>query len=159
MASNDADEIGQGAAPPASAGVGGAVACLRSVPAEPRAPTKRDSCWWCSRAAAWCRLPLRGWNEPALASLSPYVANVCFKCFICYQKYVASILYGYCKSRSGCCICLQVFQRHVASVCSKCFIYFRHMLQAFFIWMLHMFHTYVARGCSKCLRCLSLMLQ
>jgi hypothetical protein len=29
------------------------------------------------------------------------------------------------------------------------------MLQAFFIWMLHMFHTYVARVCLKCFCCLS----
>jgi hypothetical protein len=48
---------------------------------------------------------------------------------------------------------------YVASVCSKCFIYFRHMLQAFFIRMLHMFHTYVVKVCSKCFSCFSLMLQ
>jgi hypothetical protein len=38
---------------------------------------------------------------------------------------------------------LQVFQRHVVSVCSKCFICFSDLcLQAFLIWLLHMFHTY-----------------
>jgi hypothetical protein len=154
------------AASPASAGAGGAVTRLRSVPTEPRAPTKHGPCWWCSRAAARRRLQLRGQNQPALASPFPYIVNICFKCFSCYQRHVTSVSYGYYKSRSGCCICckcfrdmLQVFQRHVISVCSKCFIYFRRMLQAVLICMLYMFDTYIATVCSKCFTCFSLMLQ
>jgi hypothetical protein len=41
----------------------------------------------------------------------------------------------------------------------KMFHLFQTMLQVFFIWMLHIFHTYVARVYSKCCGCFSLMLQ
>jgi hypothetical protein len=80
--------------PPASTGAGGAVACFRSIPTEPRAPTKRGPCRWCSRAATRRRLPLRGRNQLALTSPFPYVTNVSFKCFRCYQRYIAKVSYG-----------------------------------------------------------------
>jgi hypothetical protein len=45
--------------------------------------------------------------------------HVCFKCmfqmFYLFQTYVTSVLSGYCKSRSRCCIYM-----HVASICFKC---------------------------------------
>jgi hypothetical protein len=46
-------------------------------------------------------------------AMKVHAASVCFKCF---QRYVAIVLYGCCKSRSGMLHMLQVFQRHVASV-------------------------------------------
>ena len=52
---------------------------------------------------------------------------------------------------------LQMFQRHVASISEACckrlfkmFHLFQTMLQEFFIWMLHMFHTHVVSVCFKC---------
>jgi hypothetical protein len=82
-----------------------------------------------------------------------HVASVCFKCFKCFKGILQVCSYGYCKSRSGCCIrcngytrMLQVSIPNVSSV-------FRRMLQVFFldvayvshicckrfIWMLHVF--------------------
>jgi hypothetical protein len=69
------------------------------------------------------------------------VASVCFKCFIrmlqAFHMDVASVSYGYCKSRSRCCICfamathvfqvfscvLQVFQIYVC----KCFSFWTYV--------------------------------
>jgi hypothetical protein len=106
-------------------GAGGAFTRLRSVPTEPRAPMKRGPCWRCSRI-----LPLGAFhpqNRLALASPSPYVVNVCLKCFRCYQRYVASVSYECCKSRSGCYICckcfrgiLQVFVQNISFVLDVC---------------------------------------
>ena len=85
-----------------------------------------------------------------------------FQVFQTFQRYVAIILYGCCKSRSVMLHILQVFQRHVASVSEVLFKMF-HLFQTYvasvLIWMLHMFHTYVARICSKCFSCFSVMLQ
>jgi hypothetical protein len=79
-----------------------------------------------------------------------------------FQKYVAIVSYGCCKSRSVMLHILQVFQRHVACVSEVLFKMF-HLFQTYvasvLIWMLHMFHTYVVRICSKCFSCFSLMLQ
>jgi hypothetical protein len=47
--------------------------------------------------------------------------SVCSKCFICFQTYVASVSFGCCKTRSGCCIYMQVFQVFLYVHC-KCFI-------------------------------------
>jgi hypothetical protein len=70
-----------------------------------------------------------------------------------FQKYVAIVSYGCCKSRSVMLHILQVFQRHVACVSEVLFKMF-HLFQTYvasvLIWMLHMFHTYVVRICSKC---------
>jgi hypothetical protein len=55
----------------------------------------RDPCWWYSRAAT----PRPKSIVPGL-SLSLYVANVCFKYFRCYQRYITIVSYGCCKSRS-----------------------------------------------------------
>jgi hypothetical protein len=130
--------------PPASASVGGAVACLRSVPTEPRATT---SVAVLVVLARYCSVPA---PAPRPESTGPSLfLPLCCKCR-CYQRYIASVSYGYCKSRSECCICckcfrcmLQVFQRLVASVYSKCFICFRRMLQAFFyLDVAHISHIY-----------------
>jgi hypothetical protein len=93
--------------------------CPSHTPPAPLAPCSRSpthlvGCaarlywrWWCrrvlqvdshrakgSRAATRRRLPLRGRNQLALTSPSPYVTNVSFKCFRCYQRYVAKVSYG-----------------------------------------------------------------
>jgi hypothetical protein len=101
-------------------------ASSRSPPRQ-RAPTKRAPCCWCSRVATRRRLSLRGRNQLALASPSPYVAMYVSKCFRCYKRYVASVLHGCCKSRLRCCICckwsrvmLQVFVQNVSSVSDVC---------------------------------------
>jgi hypothetical protein len=90
------------------------------------------------------RLPPRGWNQPASAS-----PPICSKCmFQMFQRYVASILYGCCKSRSRCCICCKCFRGMVQAFIQNVL---SCMLQAVFIWMLHMFHTYVSVLCyNKC---------
>jgi hypothetical protein len=66
-----------------------------------------------------------------------YVESVCCKCmfevFQMFQRYVASVSYGCCKSRSECCIYCKVFHMYVASVYSKCFICFRCILQVFYL--------------------------
>jgi hypothetical protein len=86
--------------------------------------------------------------------------------FQLFQRYVASVSYGYCKNRLECC---NGYTRteYVTSVCFKCFIYFLDVwckcfyldvsyisylcckcfyldVAYVFIWMLHTFHTYVA---------------
>jgi hypothetical protein len=74
-----------------------------------------------------------------------YAESACCKqMFQMFYRYVASVSYGYCKSRSGCCICcngcarmLQGFIPNVSSI-------FQTYVARVFIWRLHMFHTYVA---------------
>jgi hypothetical protein len=64
--------------------------------------------------------------DVAFAIASHVYCKYMFQIFHLFQKYVASVLSGCCKSRSGCCI---YCNSYVTSVCSKCFICFRHMLQ------------------------------
>jgi hypothetical protein len=87
--------------------------------------------------------------------------HICLKCmykiFYLFRTYVASVSFGCCKSRCGCCIYMQVFQVFsyicymcfiwmFAHVCNgytrvfkfflmfyKCFSYFEHMLQVFYL--------------------------
>jgi hypothetical protein len=98
-----------------------------------------------------------------------WAIHVCFKCmfqiFHMFQTYVVSVSFCCCKSRSGCCIYMQVFsgvfictlQVFHLDFCNsytcvfKFFLvfckYFRRMLQAF-----QLFRTYVAiisSGCCK----------
>ena len=61
-----------------------------------------------------------------------------------FQRYVACVLFGCCKSRSECCIrcngythMLQAFVPDVSSV-------FQTYVASVFIYMFHIFHTYVA---------------
>jgi hypothetical protein len=65
-----------------------------------------------------------------VAKVDRYVAyvamaiHICVKCmflmFHLFQTYVASVSSAYCKSRSECCIYMQVFQEF-SYICSKCF--------------------------------------
>jgi hypothetical protein len=80
-----------------------------------------------------------------------------FKCFICYQRYVARVSYGCCKSRLRCCICcngctrmLQMSVPNVLSVFSDVFC-----KRSVFIWMLHMFHTYDVSVLFRCCVCVA----
>jgi hypothetical protein len=71
---------------------------------------------------------------------------VCFKCmfrlFHLFQTYIASVLFGCCKSRSRCCIymhgckrmfkCFQLLQTYVLTVSSGCCIYFAVATHVFF---------------------------
>jgi hypothetical protein len=96
-----------------------------------------------------------------------------FQLFQIFQRYVASISYECCKSRSGCCtcyICCKCFRWILQVYCSKCFSHFRRMLHVFyqgvahvshicckcFIRMLHMFHTYIASVSSRCSICFAM---
>jgi hypothetical protein len=109
---------------------------------------------WCSCAAASHRLRPDGWNLLAQAS-SPLCCRCMFQVFQLFQRYVAVVSYGYCKSRSGmlyilqCCKCfrgmLQVFVQNVSSIADIC-------CKRFLSECLHMFHTYVATICSICFR-------
>ena len=70
-----------------------------------------------------------------------------FQVFQMFHRYAASVSYGCCKSRSGCCIWLYTY---VASFCSQCFICFFHTyVPSVFIWMLQMFHILVASVLSR----------
>ena len=68
--------------------------------------------------------------------MSFQVFCMCFRCmfqvFHMFQRYVASVSYGCCKSGSGCCIwcngCTRVLQASVPNVSS---IFFKRMLQVF----------------------------
>jgi hypothetical protein len=62
--------------------------------------------------------------------------------YVTHIAYFASISEEYCKRLFK---MYHLFQMYVAvSVLYGCYIYFTHMLQIFFISMLHMFHTHVA---------------
>ena len=122
------------------------------------------------RATLWHRAPRR-----CRAPYVSYVLDVCFKIF---QRYVTSVSYGCCKSRSGCCICcsgctrmLQAFVPNVSSifldVSCKCVYldvaYVYHIYCKCFIWMLCMFliivfsgvlHVFLMHVSSKCFICL-----
>jgi hypothetical protein len=75
-----------------------------------------DSC-----SACHCRL-----HHTSLPHAFAHVA----KCFQMFQRYVASVSLGYCKSRFGCYMCCNGYT-YVASVYSKYFIYFERMLYVF----------------------------
>ena len=82
--------------------------------------------------------------------------HVYFKCmfqiFHLFQTNVASALSGCCKSRSRCCIYIDV-----ASICFKCFQVFHMYVCNCFIWMLHMFAiVFLQAIVSKCFICLLL---
>jgi hypothetical protein len=99
-----------------------------------------------------------------------------------FHKYVASVSYGCCKSRSRFCICCNGCARMLQSFCFQCFIYFFiRMLQVClsrcyicFTHMLHVFHLDVACTfamafssvfrcvsdvCCKCFNCSKRMMQ
>jgi hypothetical protein len=102
--------------------------------------------------------------------------SACWKCiFQVFQRYVASVAYGYWKSRSGCCTCynsytrmLQAFVQSVSSifqtyhVCCKCFIWVLHMFShkccKRLFEMFHSFHMHVASVLSWCHICFTQML-
>ena len=102
-------------------------------------------------------------RDVAHVAMAIHVRCKCmFQIFSLFQTYVASVLFGYCKSRSGCCIYMQMFgvficmlqvfhlyvcngYKHVFKfflVFCKCF---RRMLQVF-----HLFLMYVASVSSGC---------
>jgi hypothetical protein len=88
-----------------------------------------------------------------------YVAmsiHACFKRMFQTFHYVISVSFGYCKSRSGCCICCYgytcMFQEHVLGVSSV----FRSILHVF---DLDVANGYVASVCSKFFTCFRRMLQ
>jgi hypothetical protein len=92
-----------------------------------------------------------------------WAIHVCFKCmfqiFHLFQTYVASVSFGYCKTRSGCCIYMQVFQVFLYVYC-KCFILMfpiaAHVFSSFFwcfgrmLQVFQLFWTYVASVLSVC---------
>jgi hypothetical protein len=72
-----------------------------------------------------------------------------FQVFQIFQRYVASVLHGCCKSRSGCyirCKCfigmLQRLFQSVSSVSEVCCICFTHMLQEYVPNVSTVFHSY-----------------
>jgi hypothetical protein len=88
-----------------------------------------------------------------------------FQVFQMFQRYVASVLYQYCKNRSGCCTCccndytrmFQVF----SCVCCKCF----HLDVAMFAMVRQVFLSFfwcfasVSDVCCKYFRCFRCMSQ
>jgi hypothetical protein len=93
---------------------------------------------------------------------SPYVANVCFRCFSRFKDTLQLFLMDVAEVDRRCCTCC---------ICCKCF---RGMLQAFVQNVSYVpdvrckhfdldvcicFHTYVAKTCSICFICFRHMLQ
>jgi hypothetical protein len=74
-----------------------------------------------------------------------------FRVFQMFQRNVASVSVGCCKSKSGrytCCNgCTRMLQRFVTNVSS---VFSGHMLQVCLSRCLHMFHTYVACVLFRC---------
>jgi hypothetical protein len=94
-----------------------------------------------------------------------YAESVCckrmFQVFQMFQRYVASVLYGCCKSRSEYCILCcndytRMLQAYVPNVSSGFFLTY---VASVFIWMLQMFHTYVASVLSGYCICFAMDLQ
>ena len=85
------------------------------------------------------------------ACLPVFAESACCKrMFQMFQRYVASVSYRCCKSRSGLHM-LQWLYTHFASVYSKYYTYFfRRMLQVCLSGCCICFHTYVASVLSKC---------
>jgi hypothetical protein len=128
----------------ASAGVGPAIVCLRSVPAEPRAPTRAGHAGGARAPPLTADSHPRGRNDrPRPIS---YVANVCFRGMLqAFHMNVAEVDrdVAYSASVSEAC-CKRLF---------KMFHLFQTYVASILVWMLYMFHTYVARVCSKCFSC------
>jgi hypothetical protein len=82
------------------------------------------------------------------------VSEVCckrlFQMFHLFQTYVASVSFGCCKTRSGCCIYMQVFLV-LSYVCCKCFI-------VMFVMATHVFSSFSWCFC-KCFSYFGRMLQ
>jgi hypothetical protein len=72
---------------------------------EAKGSHERGQRWWCLHTAA-SHLEARI-NRPRPPLL--YVVNVCFKCFTYFRDMLQVLLYRYCKSGSGCCICCMCF--------------------------------------------------
>jgi hypothetical protein len=94
-----------------------------------------------------------------------WAIHVCFKCifqmFYLFQTYVASVLFGCCKTRSGCCIYMQVFpgvfirmlQVFHLDICM--FLQWLHMCFQVFFW----YFASVLNVYCKCINYFGSMLQ
>ena len=105
--------------------------------------------------------PTRRLESTGSGLFLPLCCKCMLKCFRCYHMYAASVSYGYCKSRSGCCICckcfrgmLKAFVQNVSSVSDVCCRRFRSRCCTYFT---HMFQEYVPNisivsvlCCNKC---------
>ena len=108
--------------------------------------------WWCSCAAG---------SDPdrlnRSAQASPLLCcKVYFRCFSRFKGMLQLFLMDVAKVDRGCCICCKCFKCMLQAFFQNVWSIFRRMLQSFFIWMLHMYHTCVAKVCFSCF---SLMLQ
>jgi hypothetical protein len=88
--------------------------------------------------------------------------NYIFQVFQVFQRYIASVSYRCCKSRSGCCICcndyarmFQVYVLNVSSISNVRYKYF-HMdvakvdLNVAYACIFQVFHTSIASISSRC---------
>jgi hypothetical protein len=71
-----------------------------------------------------------------------------------FQRYVVSISYGCCKSRSECCIYCNSYTRMLQTSVPNVSSVFRCMLQVFFLDVAYVPHKYVASVLSRCRICL-----
>jgi hypothetical protein len=67
-----------------------------------------------------------------------------FQVFQSFHMHVASVSCGYCKSRSGCCICCNSYTRILETSVPNVLSISSDVYCKCVIWMLHMFHIYVA---------------
>jgi hypothetical protein len=75
-----------------------------------------------------------------------------FQLFFMFQKYAASVLYGCCKSRSGCCICCSGSTRMLSASFPIVSSVFWRMLQVFYLDVAYVSHVCckVLSGCCIC---------
>jgi hypothetical protein len=90
-------------------------------------------------------------SSKKMFALNLHVASICFKCF---QRYVASVSYGCCKSRSKCCTCCNGCTRMLQAPVLNVSSVFLRMLQACISGCCIYFHTYDASVLSGCCVCL-----
>jgi hypothetical protein len=85
--------------------------------------------------------------------LKAYCKHI-FQVFQMFQRFVVSVSYRCCKSRSGCCICCNSCTRMLQTLFPNVSYVFRTYVASVFIWILHIFHIYVASVLSRCCVCL-----
>jgi hypothetical protein len=89
------------------------------------------------------RRQLPPWRSKSIGLVSLSLYKYMFQLLQIFQRYVASVSYRCCKSRSGYWICCTSYTTYDASIYFKCFICFsRHMLQVFLF------------GCCVCFTCM-----
>ena len=118
---------------------------------------------WC-----WCWVVLVRSRSPSAPTpsvgisqprpLSPYVCKCMFQLFQMFQRHVAIVSYGCCKSRLGTLHMLQVFQRHVARLFKLFHLLPDVYCKRFDLDVAYVFTHMLQQYVPKCFNCFSLLL-